>query len=110
MAGVLDLTAAARQGLGGGVVGELMGGAPEQVPRRYAEGDPARRLPLGVPVRAVHGREDTVVPLSQSSAYVEAATAAGDDAVLIETDGGHFDALDPASRMWRRTLGALDAL
>ena len=111
MAGVLDLTTAARQGLGGGAVQSLMGGGPDEVPERYAVGDPVRRLPLDVPVRCVHGVDDTVVPLGQTTAYVAASVeAGGEPATAVETPGGHFDALDPGTAMWRRTVEVLDGL
>ena len=32
-----------------------MGGSPEEVPERYAAGDPIRLLPLDMPVLIVHG-------------------------------------------------------
>ena len=49
LAGVVDLVAAARLGLGGGAVPSLMGGEPEECPTRYALGSPAALLPLGLP-------------------------------------------------------------
>ena len=72
--------------------------------------DPLRQVPLDVPVRCVHGRDDTVVPLSLSEAYVEAATAAGGDAELIEVDGDHFVVIDPTAPAWSRTLELLASL
>jgi len=72
--------------------------------------DPTAQVPLDVPVRCIHGRGDTIVPLSQSSNYVALATAAGADATLTEVDGDHFVLIDPASQAWVRTLELLDAL
>ena len=60
--------------------------------------DPARQLPLDVPVWCVHGRDDDVVPLSQSVDYVSRATAAGAQAELVEVEGDHFVVIDTASR------------
>ena len=54
-AGVLDLRLAWELRLSDGVVGELLGGAPERVPERYALASPAERLPLGVPALLTHG-------------------------------------------------------
>ena len=45
----------------------------------------------------VHAPGDDLVPLSQSTTYVEAARAAGDDCRLVPVPGGHFEHLDPAS-------------
>ncbi|WP_082556004.1 S9 family peptidase [Aeromicrobium sp. Root472D3] len=106
-AGVLDLAAAIAADLGSGAVQRFMGGTVDD---RYAEADPAALVPLGVPVRCVHGTDDTTVPLSQSTGYVERATAAGADATLTEVEGDHFVVIDPASRAWAQTLEILDAL
>ena len=44
-----------------------------------------------------HAAGDDLVPVSQSTGYVAAATAAGDDSRLVRVNGGHFGHLDPAS-------------
>jgi acetyl esterase/lipase len=106
-AGVLDLRAAADDGLGGGAVRALLGHEPTDADDRY---DPLRQLPAGVPLWCVHGRDDAIVPLSQSASYVDAALAAGDRAELVEVDGDHFVVIDPASAAWARILGILDTL
>lgn len=109
-AGVLDLLTAASQGLGGSAVPDLVGGTPARVPGRYLLADPIERLPLGVPIRCVHGTDDTTVPISQSRAYVDAATRAGDDARLVEVPGDHFALIDPSTPAWARTVEVLGAL
>lgn len=106
-AGVLDLRSADEQGLGGGAVRALLGHAPGDADDRY---DPARQLPTGAPTWCVHGRDDTIVPPSQSAAYVEAARATGDSAELVEVEGDHFVVIDPASAAWTRILGILDTV
>ena len=58
-AGVLDLTAATADDLGGGAVQRFMGGVVDD---RYALADPTAVIPLAVPVRCVHGRSDQNVP------------------------------------------------
>jgi fermentation-respiration switch protein FrsA (DUF1100 family) len=80
------------------------------VDERYALADPARVIPLAVPVRCIHGRSDDVVPLRQSADYVERATAAGADASLTEVEGDHFVVIDTGSRAWASTLQLLDDL
>ena len=100
-AGVLDLRTAAAQRLGGGAVQEFVGGPPD------ASVDPLQQVPLAVPARCVHGRDDGNVPLSQSVAYVDAARAAGADATLTEVDGDHFVLIDPSSPVWRTQLDLL---
>ena len=109
-AGVLDLRRAAADGLGGGATQSLLGGEPTAVGDRYDGANPMDRLPLGVPIRAVHGRADSIVPLRQSEAFVQAARAAGDDAELAIVDGDHFVVIDPAGAAWATVLRWLDAV
>ena len=94
MAAVCDLARAGR------AARELLGGAPEQVPERWAQADPMRRIPLGVPVGLVHAVDDATVSVQRSRDYLAAARAAGDAVSLTETPGGHRDPIDPASRAW----------
>lgn len=106
-AGVLDLAAAADQGLGGGAAEALLGRPPRD---GDVEVDPARQLPIDVPVWCVHGTADDIVPLSQSSDYVGAASDAGAQAELVEIAGDHFTVIDPSSDAWARTVAILDGL
>jgi acetyl esterase/lipase len=106
-AGVLDLRTAHDLGLGDGAVEAFLGHPPGPADD---QGDPLRQVPLDVPVRCVHGRGDTTVPISQSTSYVNAATAAGADAALVEVDGDHFVVIDPSDPTWSRTLELLDEL
>jgi acetyl esterase/lipase len=107
---VAALDAGARQGLGGGAVQALLGGGPDEVPDRYAVADPVALLPSGVPTACLHGEADDIVPVRQSEVYVEAATAAGDDARLVRLPGGHFEHLSPASPAGRALVEELRAL
>ncbi len=109
-AGVLDLTVAASTGIGGGAVPGLLGGTPKDVPQNYQIADPIKHLPLGVPVHCVHGHDDGNVPFAQSTAYVEAATTAGDIAVLHPIDGDHFTLIDPTSDAWTVVVDLLPEL
>lgn len=106
-AGVLDLRAADRDGLGGGAVAALLGHPATTADARF---DPAQQLPLGVPVWCVHARADANVPFGQSEEYVERATAAGAMAELVEVDGDHFTVIDPTSTAWSRQLAILDTM
>jgi acetyl esterase/lipase len=106
-AGVLDLVAADREGLGSGAVQAFLGhpAGPDD-----AAVDPQQQLPLDVPVWCVHGTDDTIVPISQSQGYVEAASGAGAQAEVVEVDGDHFVVIDPTSEAWRETLSILDGI
>jgi acetyl esterase/lipase len=106
---VSDLDEASRRRLSGAVVHRLLGGAPDRVADRYAVTSPRALLPLGVPQLLVHGDADDAVPLELSTAYAEAAGAAGDDVDLIVLPGvGHLELIDPAHEAWRTVVAWLD--
>lgn len=109
-AAVLDLVRGATDGLGSTAVAGLLGGMPDELPERYRLASPQHQLPLGVPVRCVHSRDDDTVPFSQSLDFVQAARAAGDDTSLIEVNGGHFGVIDPGSTAWQAILELLPEL
>ena len=106
-AGVLDLVAASRDGLGGGAVEAFLGHVPGP---DDAAADPAQQLPLAVPVWCVHAPDDDVVPISQSRTYVDRATAAGAAAELVEVPGGHFGVIEVGSPAWDRIREIIDGL
>jgi acetyl esterase/lipase len=107
LAALADLGAAARRGLCGTAVPELLGGAPEEQPARYAAASPAALLPLGVPVRHLVGAADAIVPPDYLAEHVAAARAAGDDVALaVLPDAAHFEVVAPASAAWPAVLAA----
>jgi acetyl esterase/lipase len=86
---------------GGNSARQLIGGAPDEVPERYAQVDPMQLVPLGVPILLVHGAADATVPVKRSRRFAEAARAAGDHVELIEPNpGGHRAHVDPRSEAW----------
>ena len=98
-------------GSGTARAGRLLGGGPGEVPDRYAAVDPARLLPLPVPVVVVHGTLDLQVPVGIGRDYVAAAWRAGTDARLVELAGvEHFGLIDPLSSAWPAVLAAVDLL
>jgi dipeptidyl aminopeptidase/acylaminoacyl peptidase len=108
-AGALDLEALSRLGTSDNVVNQLLGGTPEEVPHRYAEASPRRRLPIGVPLQLVHGERDDDVPVHISREFAAAATAAGDDCELVVIDDeSHYEHLEPGSRCWAATTSWLE--
>jgi acetyl esterase/lipase len=111
LAGVCDLRRAWALHLSDDAAPRLLGGAPEDVPERYAAASPAELLPLGVRQVLIHGTADEDVPYSISQEYHAAAVAAGDAATLITLPGaGHFEVVDPATAEWSAVRDAILAL
>ena len=111
LAAIADLRQCWELGLSNHAVGELLGGTPSEVPDRYAAASPRELLPLGVKQALVHGADDEVVPVEMSRDYHAAATALGDDAtLLVLPDTGHFEPVDPGSRVWPDVLEAIAPL
>jgi dipeptidyl aminopeptidase/acylaminoacyl peptidase len=107
-AGVCDLVGAYREM--DTVVGALMGGAPDELPERYAVGNPIANVPLGIPVLLVHGVLDETVSVERSRDYAAVALAAGGDVELVEIEGeegrhrAHIDPREPAWAVVTRWL------
>jgi pimeloyl-ACP methyl ester carboxylesterase len=112
LAGVLDLSESIDLGVCGGQAADLVGGAPEEVPERYAETSPRALLPIGVRQRMIHGTADTLVPFIMSEHYRSAAQSAGDAVELLAIVGGdHFDVIETSSSKWKDVeAGILGAL
>jgi acetyl esterase/lipase len=111
LAPISDLAACYRAGLDHDAVGELLGGGPAEQPSRYAVADPARLVPLGVPVHIVHGTADDRVPFAMSRSFAELGRAAGDPVALdVLAGGGHFGVIDPLSADWPVVLAAFRAV
>ena len=107
-AGVVDLArglaARPQQPCAGG----LLGGAPDQVPDRYASASPAARLPLGVPQLLVHGRRDDAA--RRDEPRVCRAGPAHRRRRRARRDGrGHFECLDGSESWSRSSSGCRDA-
>jgi acetyl esterase/lipase len=109
-AGVLDLATAARTGVGGRAVRDLLGGMPDEVADRYAVADPLALVPAPARIVCVHSRRDEDVPFAQSETYVAAAHKAGGSASLIETRGDHMALVDPDGADWATVVALLPEL
>ncbi|WP_169333384.1 alpha/beta hydrolase family protein [Demetria terragena] len=94
--------------LGDGAAQALMGSAPDEAPSEWLAADPARCGQPPAPVRIVHGRADTIVPLEVSRAYVDHVGSAH---VSLDTvaGAGHYDVIDPESAAWGRVVEATSA-
>jgi acetyl esterase/lipase len=111
LAGVVDLIAAARMGLGGGAVQALMGGEPDEYPDRYRLGSPASLLPLGTPQVLVHGLSDGSVPPSLSSDFVNLAQQHGDDVTYFPLpNAGHMEMINPSGRAFAHLADCMKGL
>ncbi len=108
--GVLNLAQAHELGLGDGAVLNLLGVDPAEDPERYRLADPMAAIPLAIPVLALHGEDDSTVPLSQSESYVSAAVAAGAAADLIAIPGDHFAMIAPGTDAWDQVVQAVAQL
>jgi acetyl esterase/lipase len=106
LAPVADLLAADRARLDGDAVAALLGAAPETAPDRYRWADPVQRPTPGCPVRLLHARDDTLVPIEQSRAYARRHPGAR----LDEVPGGHFGVVDPGSAAWPAVTAAVGEL
>lgn len=107
LAPIADLRRGYELKLSSGVVGELLGGGPEEQPERYAQASPIEMLPMGVKQRLVHGEDDRVAPVELSERFA----ARSKNAELIRLPGtGHFELIDPRSAAWPRVAQAIVAL
>jgi len=109
LAGILDLAESVDLGVCNGVATKLLQGTPAEVPAHYAEASPRALLPIGVRQRLVHGNADTLVPVIMSQHYLDAATAAGEANIVLDTIDGadHFDVITPSSSKWPGVLKAI---
>lgn len=102
LAGITDLRSyALGSGACNAAVPELMGGLARSVGNRYDEASPLELVPLGVPVRLVHGAADGIVPIEQSRRFVDAERRReGDIALDVIPGAGHFDLVAPFAPAW----------
>lgn len=92
-------------------VDQLMGGAPEQQRRRYAQASPRALLPLGVPQWLVQGGKDPIVPLDSVADYVQAVSLTSDTVSMSDAaDLGHFDVVAPETSLGKAAISAVRSL
>jgi acetyl esterase/lipase len=112
LAGIVDLREyAAGTGSCNQSVVPLLGGAPSEVPGRYAATSPIERLPIGVPMRLLIGTRDTIVPPASNERFAARARERGDDVALEVIEGaGHFDMVMPHGVAAERVRAAIGGL
>jgi acetyl esterase/lipase len=103
LAGITDLRS---YSLGSGscnaAVPDLMGGMPRSFDERYNDANPWDLLPLGVPLRFVHGANDNIVPVSQSRRFANAELKTNSSVEIDVVGGaGHFDLVAPFAPAWQ---------
>lgn len=116
MATIADLEEALTARTGGNSVARLLAagldnaGDVGDLDVALADASPRARLPIGVAQILAHAIDDDVVPAAQTTAYAEAARAAGDDVTVLTIEaGGHFSLIDPLSSAWATVARALQA-
>lgn len=98
LAGVLDMRLSLTKN---DHVLKVLGGTPEQVPDRYRLVDPLERINSQVPVVAVTGTDDTVVPPREAAEFVTALRARGGVGAMIEIPAtGHGEVVDVRNLWW----------
>ena len=102
LAPVAALSAAERDRVGNGAVGDFLGGGPDDVPERYAVATPG--LADGVALTVIRGSNDDVVPAAYT---IPPGSGAGSVSVVDIAGDDHFDLIDPTSRSWAAALSAL---
>lgn len=116
MATIADLEEALDARTGGNSVAHLLSagldnaGDDGDLDVALSDASPRARVPIGVPQILAHAVDDDVVPPAQTTAYAEAAHAAGDDVTVLTIEsGGHFSLIDPLSSAWAAVARALQA-
>jgi acetyl esterase/lipase len=89
------------------VITDLIGGSPEEQPRRFHDGSPIELLPLGVRQVFFTGRMFD----GHAALYEQAAHRAGDIVeVKVYPDADHIAFIDPQSALWPEILRSTRAL
>ena len=106
LAPAADLAFLHEEAVCGDVIDKLMGGSPGEYPDRYGWSDPVQLAPNGMPQILIIGRyDDAWAPPARS--YFAAAEARGDDVrIIVATESGHFEMIDPDSTTWPLVLEA----
>ncbi|KJK45084.1 hypothetical protein UK23_27330 [Lentzea aerocolonigenes] len=88
-------------GVGHGMVRLMLGASAVEDPELYQRTSPVEMGAPRVPVLAIHGSADEIVPAEFSSTYARRATGKGGDAEFVESPGAdHFHVIEPDGHAW----------
>jgi acetyl esterase/lipase len=113
LAGVLDMNACARRGLGdtGNAAVAFMGAEPEATPEDYRCASPITCLPLRMPQIVAQGLRDSADLVEMSAAYARSARRMGEHVVHLEfAEADHFTVIDPSSSAWTRIAAEIESI
>jgi acetyl esterase/lipase len=101
LAPVTDVVETWRASLGNDAARELLAVSPGDPMRIADAASPRFRLPIGAPIRVVHGANDARVPVEHSRVFAALAAEAGDDIGLHALPLlDHIAAIDPTGTHW----------
>ncbi|HWC17781.1 MAG TPA: alpha/beta fold hydrolase [Terriglobales bacterium] len=107
LAGIVNLRRTWELHLSKDAVVEFLGGTPDQIPEHYHEASPAE-LSIGCRQLLVHGVDDDTVPIVMSSDYARQKLHRRENVRLLEIPkAGHFEIVDPASKVWAKVEKAI---
>ena len=110
LAGLVNLRRAWELHLSNDAVADFLGGPPERIAEHYHEASPAE-LDIRCGQLLVHGAQDDTVPIQMSRDYAKQKRQRGEDVSLLEiAKVGHFDIVDPESKIWPQVDKAIAGL
>jgi acetyl esterase/lipase len=110
LAGVVDLRRAWDLHLSNDAVAEFLGGDPQRMPEHYYEASPSE-LEIHCRQLIVHGTEDDTVPVQMSRDYAKQKLHKRESITFLEIPKtGHFEIVDPDSKVWPEVQKAVAAI
>jgi acetyl esterase/lipase len=88
----------------------LMGGRPDDLPKRYQAGNPGDLLPFQAPQILIQGTYDDQIPPDLPAQWAEKSRRLGSHAtVKIIPGADHFDLVDPTTSSWPIVLAQVES-
>ena len=111
LAPAADLEGVQERGSCGNAVGRLMGGTPQEYPKRYAATSPMQLAPIPVPQTLLIGGKDFAWGPSGRSYYHRAVTVGAENVRIVDLpSSGHFEMISPSSTPWPLVISALEEM